>query len=86
MTNGQPLAAAEQSAFQVLITVDRNLQYQQRLHDRKIALVILEGRSTNLDDLLPLVPGSAGDKTSSAATATIGSSRQGLAGALAGLN
>jgi predicted nuclease of predicted toxin-antitoxin system len=56
ITNGQLLAAAEQSGFQVLITVDRNLQYQQRLHDRKIALVILEGRTTNLDDLLVLVP------------------------------
>jgi len=56
LTNGQLLAAAERSGFQVLITVDRNLQYQQRLHDREIALAILEGRTTNLDDLLALVP------------------------------
>jgi len=56
MTNGQLLAAAEQSGFQVLITVDRNLQYQQRLHDREIALVILCGRTTNFDDLRVLVP------------------------------
>lgn len=39
-----------------MITVDRNLQYQQRLRDREIALVILEGRTTNLDDLLTLIP------------------------------
>ena len=56
MTNGQLLAAAEKSGFQALITVDRNLQYQQRLHGREIALVILEGRTTNLDDLLALIP------------------------------
>jgi hypothetical protein len=56
MTNGRLLAAAEQLGFEVLITVDRNMQYQQRLHDRKIALVIMEGRTTNLDDLLSLVP------------------------------
>lgn len=56
MTNGQLLTAAEQSGFHVLITVDRNLQHQQRLHNRGIALVILEGRTTNLEDLLVLVP------------------------------
>jgi hypothetical protein len=56
MTNGRLRAAAEQLGFEVLITVDRNMQYQQRLHDREIALVIMEGRTTNLDDLLSLVP------------------------------
>jgi hypothetical protein len=56
MTNGQLLSAAEESGFEVLITVDRNLRYQQRLSGREIALVILEGRTTNLDDLLALVP------------------------------
>jgi hypothetical protein len=35
------LAAAEQSGFNALITVDRNIQFQQSLRDRKIALVIL---------------------------------------------
>lgn len=56
MTNGQLLTEAEQAGFQVLITVDRNLQYQQRLQDREIALLILEARTTSLDDLLALVP------------------------------
>jgi hypothetical protein len=56
MTNGKLLAAAEQLGFQVLITVDQNLQYQQQLRDREIALVILEAPTTNLDDLLTLVP------------------------------
>ncbi len=56
MTNGRLLAAAEQSGFDALITVDRNLPYQQRLRDREIQLIILEGRMTNLDDLLVLIP------------------------------
>lgn len=56
MTNGRLLAAAEQSGFEVLITLDRNLQYQQRFRDRDTGLVILEGRTMNLDDLLVLVP------------------------------
>jgi hypothetical protein len=56
LTNGRLLSAAEQSAFEVLITVDRNMPYQQSLRDREIALVILEAGTTNLDDLLALVP------------------------------
>lgn len=56
MTNGRLLAAAEQLGFEVLITVDRNLPWQQRLREREISLIVLEGRTTNLDDLLALIP------------------------------
>ena len=56
LTNGRLLEAAEQSGFEVLITVDRNMQHQQSFRNRKIALVILEARTTNIDDLLALVP------------------------------
>ena len=56
MTNGRLLDAAEQAGFEVLITVDRNMQYQQTLRERKMALVILEARTTNIEDLLALVP------------------------------
>jgi hypothetical protein len=56
LTNGRLLAAAEQAGFEVIITVDRNIQYQQSLRDRGIALVILEARTTNIDDLLVLLP------------------------------
>jgi hypothetical protein len=56
MTNGRLLAAAEQAGFEVLITVDRNFPKQQRLRDREIGLIILQGRTTNLDDLLTLIP------------------------------
>lgn len=41
MANGRLLAVAEQAGFQVLITVDRNRQYQQTLHGRQIALMVL---------------------------------------------
>ena len=37
--------------------MDRNIRYQQSLRDRQVAVVILEGRTTSLDDLLPLIPG-----------------------------
>ena len=41
MTNGDLLAAAEQAGFDVLLTADKNMRYQQNLEGRRIALVVL---------------------------------------------
>jgi predicted nuclease of predicted toxin-antitoxin system len=40
LTNGELLAAAE-GRFDVLITTDRNLRYQQSLSGRKLAVLVL---------------------------------------------
>jgi len=45
LKNGELLAAAEKSGFEVLVTTDTNLQYQQNLTQRKIALVVLKTTS-----------------------------------------
>ena len=55
ITNGRLLALAEKE-FDVLITMDRNLSFQQSLPKFHIALVVLRARSNRLGDLLPLVP------------------------------
>ena len=39
--NGELLREAEAAGFEVLVTTDRNLSYQQNLTDRKIAIVVL---------------------------------------------
>jgi hypothetical protein len=39
--NGELLDAAEAAGFDVFITTDRNLRYQQNLTGRKIAIVVL---------------------------------------------
>ena len=44
LANGLLIAAAERKRFEILITADRNLRYQQNLERREIALVVL---STN---------------------------------------
>ena len=44
LKNGELLAAAENSGFEVLVT-DTNLQYQQNLNQRKIAIVVLSTTS-----------------------------------------
>lgn len=39
--NGELLKAAEEAGFQVIVTTDKNIRYQQNLTQRKIALVVL---------------------------------------------
>jgi hypothetical protein len=41
LTNGDLLAAAERAGFDVLLTADKNMRYQQNLTGRRIALVVL---------------------------------------------
>lgn len=40
LQNGELLRAAEDEAFDVLVTCDQNITYQQNLTDRKLALVV----------------------------------------------
>jgi len=44
LLNGELLRVAEDAGFDVLLTTDKNLAYQQNLSGRKIAIVAL-GRS-----------------------------------------
>lgn len=41
LRNGDLLKAAEDEGFEVLVTTDKNMQYQQNLSNRKIAVVVL---------------------------------------------
>lgn len=53
--NGELLALAE-TEFDVLVTLDTNLQYQQVLTGRRIAIVVIRARSNRLVHLSPLFP------------------------------
>jgi hypothetical protein len=52
--NGALLALASEH-FDVFVTVDRNLSFQQNLHAR-LAVMVLQARSNRLEDLRPLAP------------------------------
>ena len=39
--NGDLITAAESAGFDLLITTDKNLKYQQNLGNRKIAIIVL---------------------------------------------
>jgi hypothetical protein len=41
LTNGDLLAEAEKAGFDVLLTADKNMRYQQNFTSRRIALVVL---------------------------------------------
>jgi predicted nuclease of predicted toxin-antitoxin system len=41
LKNGELLQQAEDEGFEVLVTTDQNLRYQQNLQERKIAIVVL---------------------------------------------
>ena len=45
LTNGDLLRAAEQAGFDLLLTNDKNLRYQQNLSSRRIALIVLGNSS-----------------------------------------
>ena len=53
--NGELLTLASQQ-FDVFVTVDRNLSFQQNLTSLKIAVIVLEAKTNRLADLKTLVP------------------------------
>lgn len=53
--NGQLLSLAE-AEFDIFVTVDRNLSFQQNLPQFDLAVIVLQASSNRLADLKPLVP------------------------------
>ena len=55
LKNGELLVAAETAKFDIFLTVDQGIEYQQNLTGRNIAIIIFRTKSNRLKDLLPLV-------------------------------
>jgi Domain of unknown function (DUF5615) len=53
--NGELLRLAS-SHFDVFVTVDRNLSFQQNFKSLSIAVIVLHAKTNRLADLKPLVP------------------------------
>jgi hypothetical protein len=54
LKNGDLLTAAEDAGFEVLVTSDKSIRYQQNLKRRKLALVVLTiGRWESVRRMLP---------------------------------
>lgn len=60
LKNGELIAAAEINGFEVIITTDQNLKYQQNFTDRTISIIVLSTTSwprirENVDAILNAV-------------------------------
>jgi len=56
LTNGELLRRAAEEGFEVFVTADQNLEFQQNLARSGLGVLILVAPSNALEDLLPLVP------------------------------
>jgi predicted nuclease of predicted toxin-antitoxin system len=57
LTNGDLLCRAAADGFEIFVTADRNLQFQQNLSGSPLGVIVLVALSNAIEDLLPLVPG-----------------------------
>lgn len=53
--NGQLLDLAEEARFEVLLTTDKNIPYQQKMEGRNLALIILRGVNKRVETLALLM-------------------------------
>jgi hypothetical protein len=56
LKNGELLRVAADAGIEVLVTADRNLQFQQNLSQSRLGIILLVAPSNALEDLRPLVP------------------------------
>jgi hypothetical protein len=54
--NGQLLSLAESKGFDVFLTLDNGIEYQQNLTERKISIIIVRAKSNRLRDIQPFAP------------------------------
>ncbi|GAB4160110.1 MAG: hypothetical protein Fur0021_31720 [Candidatus Promineifilaceae bacterium] len=60
LSNGELLKAAEEAGYQLFITTDQNLRYQQNLSERLLAIVVLLSTSwprisLHVDEILRII-------------------------------
>ena len=54
--NGELLPLGEQLNYDVFVTMDKGIPYEQNLQSGRLAMIILRAKSNRLADLLPYVP------------------------------
>ena len=56
LRNGELLTLAAEHQFDVFLTGDRNLAFQQKTTQHRLAIVVLESQGTELHQTMPLMP------------------------------
>ncbi len=54
--NGRLMALCVEHAFDILLTIDKNLQYQQNLDRYPISIVVLNSFTSKVDELVIFLP------------------------------
>ena len=54
--NGELLRRAAADGFEIFVTADQNLQFQQNLSGSPLGVIALAARTNALEDLIPLLP------------------------------
>ncbi len=55
-TNGELMSVAMNEGFEVFVTVDKNLQFQQNLKKYNIIVIVLDVFKNEIEFLKPIVP------------------------------
>ncbi|MEP6597243.1 MAG: DUF5615 family PIN-like protein [Ginsengibacter sp.] len=55
--NGELMALCVEHQFDILLTIDKNLQFQQNLENYAITIVVLNGVTSKVEELLAFMPG-----------------------------
>lgn len=53
---GGPLLRYARAEFDIFLTVDQGIQFQQNLSGLGLAVIVLAAKSNDIDDLRPLMP------------------------------
>ena len=56
LKNGELLKQAQANGFDVVITVDQNIRFQQNLKGSALAVCVLVAQGITVEELRPLVP------------------------------
>ncbi len=59
LENGELLRRAREAGFEILITADRRMEYQQNIPRSGMGLLVLHARRIRVQDLAPLAPAAA---------------------------
>lgn len=54
--NGKLLALCAEHRFDILLTIDKNLQHQQNLDKHPVTIVVLNSVSSKVEELVKLLP------------------------------
>ncbi len=56
LKNGKLLTTAQKHGFNILLSIDKNLQHQQNMENYTISIVILNSNTSKIEDLKEFVP------------------------------